>query len=83
MQVMIGRAVQRLASCLGRELWAVEIKLTASPSREDVARLNKVADLIGATRRFLVSMTRTPAGNDRCLSCNLPTFLDRVRTAGP
>ena len=62
----------------GKEIWAVEVKLTSSPSTDDVARLNKAADIINASRRFLVSQTRKPAGNERCLSCNLETFLERV-----
>ncbi|MBW1699681.1 MAG: ATP-binding protein [Deltaproteobacteria bacterium] len=64
---------------IGKEIWAVEVKLTSSPSTEDVSRLNRVADLIEASRRFLVSQTRKPAGNERCLSCDLPTFLEHLR----
>ena len=37
------------------ETWAIEAKLTASPGPEDLARLNAVADLIGAHRRILVT----------------------------
>ncbi len=66
----------------GKELWAIEVKLTSSPSTDHMARLNKVADLIGAHRRFLVSQTRNPAGNERCLSCDLPTFLEHLRGGG-
>ena len=36
------------------ELWALEIKLTARPGPQDLARLNSNADLVGADRRFLV-----------------------------
>ena len=36
------------------ELWALEIKLTTQPRRDDLARLNANADLVGAGRRFLV-----------------------------
>ncbi len=68
---------------LGRERWAVEVKLTASPSPADLARLERAADLVGATRRFLVSHVRRPAGNDRTLSCSLPRFLDELRAAAP
>ena len=35
-------------------LWALEIKLTANPSRADMERLNVNATLIGANRTFLV-----------------------------
>lgn len=60
---------------LGGELWAVEIKLTASPSRGDMGRLEKAADLIGASRRFLVTRTRRPGGDRRRVSCGLEEFL--------
>ena len=36
------------------ELWALEIKLTARPSFDDMARLDATADLARAGRRFLV-----------------------------
>jgi hypothetical protein len=62
----------------GKERWAVEIKLTASPGPSDMGRLDKAADMIGATRRFLVSQTRRPTGDDHRASCNLPTLLERL-----
>ena len=46
----------------GRELWAVEIKLTASPGPSDMDRLDKAADMIGATRRFLISSNKQSFG---------------------
>jgi len=64
---------------LGKELWAIEIKLTASPSTTDMDRLNKTADMIGATRRFLVSKTGSVAAGDRRVSCNLMWLLEFVR----
>jgi uncharacterized protein len=67
---------------LGSELWAVEVKLTASPGPNDMARLDKTADLIGAARRFLVTQTRRPTAGEHRASCNLPSFLDRLRQAG-
>jgi hypothetical protein len=60
----------------GTELWAGEIKLTASPGGMEMDSLNKTADLIGATRRFLVSRTGKVAGDDRRASCNLSWFVD-------
>ena len=39
---------------LGAERWAVAVKLTASPSPADMTKLETTADLIGATRRYLV-----------------------------
>ena len=39
----------------GRERWAIEIKLTSDPSPHDLARLEKCAAMISATRMILVS----------------------------
>lgn len=62
----------------GRELWAIEIKLTASPSTQDMERLNRTADMVGANRRFLVSHVRTTTEGKNHASCNLPWILDRL-----
>jgi predicted AAA+ superfamily ATPase len=64
---------------LGDERWAVEVKLTSSPSSSDWERVNKVADMIGARRRHLVSMTSRPSGDAQRGSGNLAWFLDRLR----
>lgn len=63
----------------GRERWAVEIKLTAAPSPADMARLDAAADLIGASRRILVSKVARSSGDMRRASCNLPGFIERLR----
>lgn len=67
----------------GNELWAVEIKLTSAPTIEDMARLDRTADIIKASRRFLVSQTNRPSGTERRVSCNLPTFLKYVQGYEP
>lgn len=66
----------------GNDLWAVEIKLTSAPTIEDMARLNRAADMIQASRRFLVSQTNRPSADKRRVSCNLPTFLKYVQGEG-
>jgi len=63
----------------GRERWAVKIKLTASPGPADMARLDRTADLIGASRRFLVSQVERSSGNLERASCNLLGFIERLR----
>jgi predicted AAA+ superfamily ATPase len=63
----------------GGGLWAVEVKLTSLPGPGDLDRLDRAADLIGATRRFLVSQTSRPAGDERRASDNLGSFLERLR----
>ena len=56
------------------EVWAIESKLTTSPSPHDLARLDRSAELIGASRRFLVSQTPVPGGDDNRASHSLGTF---------
>jgi predicted AAA+ superfamily ATPase len=62
----------------GHERWAVEVKLTASPSPADMDRLNKTADMIHARRRFLVTKTTKPAGDGTRGSENLVSLLRLV-----
>jgi predicted AAA+ superfamily ATPase len=63
---------------LGQELWAVEVKLTAFPGPDDMKRLDKAADMISASRRFLISQTGRSSGEDDRISCNLPAFLKHL-----
>ena len=65
----------------GAELWAIEVKLSSSPGRADMAQLEKTADLIGATRCFLVSQTLKSLGDDKRASCNLSGLIKRIRQA--
>lgn len=62
----------------GTERWACEIKLTAHPDSADLARLDKVADLIGAQRRILISRTPELVDAGDCASLNLPAFLAKL-----
>lgn len=62
----------------GRRRWAVEIKLTTSPSTEDMARLRKTAGLIKAYRWLLVSRTDEVVEDERQASCNLPWLLKSI-----
>lgn len=63
---------------LGRERWAVEVKLTAHPSQNDMARLAKTADMVGATRRFLVTRSPEVVESGPSVACDLPAFLRHV-----
>jgi predicted AAA+ superfamily ATPase len=63
---------------LGQELWAVDVKLTASPSPADMDRLSKTADMIRAKRRFLVTKTPKPSGDGLRGSENLASLLRLV-----
>lgn len=57
------------------ETWAIEVKLSSSPGPDDFAKLQKSADLIGASRRFLISQTPQPSGDAHRGSVDLPAFL--------
>jgi predicted AAA+ superfamily ATPase len=61
------------------ELWAIEVKLTASPGPQDLARLDKTADLVEANRRFLVSKTVESMGDGRRESTNIEGLLAAIR----
>ena len=60
----------------GQSVWAIEAKLTASPRRSQLKALGSAADLIGATRRFLVSQTDETVESNDTVSCNLPWLLE-------
>ena len=62
----------------GDQLWAVEVKLTSSPGIDDMRRLDQVADMISASRRFLISRVSEASGDGRRVSCNLPAFLETL-----
>jgi predicted AAA+ superfamily ATPase len=59
----------------GRERWGVEVKLTSAPGTEDLRRLDRAADMVGAIRRILVSQTRSVVDDGRRASMDLQSFL--------
>jgi len=69
--------IDLVIECEG-EIWAFEVKLTASPNPGDVAKLKRNAELIGAKRVYLVSNVSESSGDDRIASCNLGDVLTRV-----
>ena len=60
------------------EIWAFEVKLTASPNPGDMAKLKKNAEMVGAKRVYLVSNVTESSGDDRIASCNLADVLTRL-----
>lgn len=60
------------------EKWAIEIKLTACPTLEDIRSLNKVADMIGAEKRIMVSRTCQIVESANTISCNLGWLIDKL-----
>jgi len=73
-----GREIDLVLEIEG-EIWAIEVKLTTAPSLGDMRRLDKAADLIGASRRYLISQTPSPAGDEYRASGSLSWFLERLR----
>jgi predicted AAA+ superfamily ATPase len=67
----------------GRSLWAIETKLTASPSLSDTRHLNKVADLIQADQRVLVARVHETLESEGLLVTDLPGLLDRLHALKP
>ena len=63
----------------GRELWAIEIKLTTSPSLDDFNRLGKAADLIKADRRIFITQHREFIEGEGRVACDLGGFLGYVK----
>jgi predicted AAA+ superfamily ATPase len=67
---------------VGERLWAIEIKLTTAPTPADLARLNKVADLIGADLRILITQSPRILANGREIACNLPWLARHLARLG-
>jgi hypothetical protein len=59
----------------GAERWAVEVKLTSNPTPAMVERLNRTADLIGASRRVLVCRIARRIETEKLLVASLPVWL--------
>ena len=60
------------------ELWALEIKLTARPGPQDLARLNANADLVGADQRFLVCQRSERMERGRQIVCDVPGLVECI-----
>jgi predicted AAA+ superfamily ATPase len=60
----------------GLEREVIEIKLTSSPAPEDLARLTRVAELIGATRTVLICRVRVSTTTGRQWVTNLPDYFN-------
>lgn len=73
-----GREIDLLLR-LGRTVAAIEIKLAARASPEDFARLERTADLAGASHRYIVCRAAHPAADAHRGVLNLPTAIQRLR----
>ncbi|MDA8736267.1 ATP-binding protein [Opitutales bacterium] len=62
----------------GNERWAIEIKLTSNPAKQEVERLHKVADMVNASRRILICRIASPFGNDQLTVTNTEAWLKQL-----
>ena len=65
------------------EVWAIETKLTTNPTRNDLARLEANADLIGADRRFLVCYQSDLIDEGSRIVCDVGGMLGFIRAFRP
>jgi len=63
---------------LGSVTYAIEIKLSSSPGTDDMKRLRKAAEIIGAEKQVLISRTVQPVENEAVMSTNLRGFLNHL-----
>ena len=63
---------------VGTELWAIETKLTTNPTRNDLARLDANADLIGADRGFLVCYQSGLVESRSRIVCDVAGILSHI-----
>jgi predicted AAA+ superfamily ATPase len=56
---------------LNGKKWAFEIKLSSSPGRDELDRLKKAAEMVGADRKVLISRTRREIEGTDVVSTNL------------
>jgi predicted AAA+ superfamily ATPase len=65
----------------GAEREVIEIKLTSAPALEDLAKLDAIGKKLGATRKVLLSRTRSPHAEGSRWSVDLATYLERTKPA--
>lgn len=72
-----GHELDLLLSLRERSI-AIEVKLAASASAEDLRRMDQAAELVGAEHRYLVCQTRRPELAATRGVVDLPALLDRL-----
>lgn len=74
-----GYEIDLILEIKGNTLWSIEIKMGSSPTKEDLNKLKKVSDLIGADRQFLLCQTEKPSLNAKGGFSNLKDFIDYLK----
>ena len=76
-----GREIDLLLG-LGSRRVAIEVKLSASVAPQDLARLERAADLVSADHRYIVCQTASPAATATRGVLNLVAAIKRLRALG-
>lgn len=61
---------------------AIEVKLSANPAPQDLARLERAADLVSAEHRYIVCQTANPASNASRGVLDLTAAIARMKRLG-
>ncbi|OGV69601.1 MAG: hypothetical protein A2283_02000 [Lentisphaerae bacterium RIFOXYA12_FULL_48_11] len=61
-----------------KQIWAIEVKLSSSPSEDDMKNLARTATMISADKCILVSRTNDSFESGGLVSCSLPWFLENL-----
>ena len=64
-----------LVLVLNGEIWAFEIKLSGSVGREEMDKLRRTSEMIGADKMVLISRTRKEIKGKHIISTHLPGIL--------
>jgi hypothetical protein len=67
---------------LGGVTVAIEIKLSAHATPQDLARLERAADLVSAEHRYVVCQTAEPAAGGMRGVLDLASTIERLRNLG-
>jgi hypothetical protein len=67
----------------GGRRWAVEIKLTSEPSADQVRRLQKTAEMIGAERSILLCRSKKPVVHGRTWIVDPLAWCESLRASPP
>jgi hypothetical protein len=71
-----------LLLALGGVTVAIEIKLSAHATPQDLARLERAADLVSAEHRYVVCQTAEPAASGTRGALDLASAIERLRNLG-
>jgi hypothetical protein len=76
-----GHAIDLLLG-LGGQRVAIEVKLSGSAAPQDLARLERAAELVSADHRYVVCQTASPAATGTRGVLDLASAIERLRALG-